>query len=139
MMISHSGGEAVSLEATPVEMFWLQPENDLLIHANHFVAPSARAKVRDLSLLTNTDSLYRDKRVREHLAAAHGIITLDTFKHAFQDRYGHPRAVCRTPVDGPGGRSSSTVATILMDTAAGKMWVAPRPYGPHRFTEYSLN
>jgi hypothetical protein len=30
------------------------------------------------------------------------------------------------------------VATIIMDTTAKIMWVAPRPYGPHRFTEYRL-
>ncbi len=70
MMISDAGNEAISLEVTPVETFWVAPEAGLLVHANHFVAPSARAKVRDLSLLTNTDSLYRDARVRQHLLKA---------------------------------------------------------------------
>ena len=138
MMISHSGGEAFDLETTPVEKFWIAPENDLLVHANHFQSPSARAKVHDIGLIANTDSLYRDRRVRARLMADHGSITIESFKAAFQDRYGHPRAVCRTPIDGPGGRSSSTVATILMDPAAGKMWVAPRPYGRHSFTEYRI-
>lgn len=138
MMVSHAGGEAFTLEATPVEVFWIAAENDLLVHANHFIAPAAQAKLRDLSLPENPDSLYRDRRVRALLGAAHGEVTIETMKVAFADRYGAPEAACRSPVFGPGGDSSSTVATILMDAGAGKMWVAPRPYGPHEFTEYSL-
>lgn len=140
MMISDAGNEAISLEVTPVETFWVAPEAGLLVHANHFVAPSARAKVRDLSLLTNTDSLYRDARVRQHLQKAKSKISIETLQSAFQDRYGSPRAVCRSLFIGDNGLpSATTVATIVMDTTLRKMWVAPRPYGPHRYTEYSLD
>jgi len=139
MMISAAEGEAFDLEATPVEVFWIAPENDLLVHANHFISPAAQAKLRDVSLLENTDSLYRDQRVRRHLTRHHGAITPQTMIEAFQDRFAAPQAVCRTPVHGPGGDSSSTVATIIMDAGAGKMWAAPRPYGPHHFTEYSFD
>jgi isopenicillin-N N-acyltransferase-like protein len=139
LMISHREGEAVDLETTPDEVFWLLPEDDLLVHANHFVSLPARIKVRDLSLPTNGDSLYRDVRVRRHLRDQHGAITVQTLQKAFQDRFGSPRAVCRAATAGPGGKVSSTVATIVMDTTARTMWVAPRPYGPHRFTEYRLD
>lgn len=140
MMISDAGNAAVSLEATPVETFWVLPENGMLVHANHFVAPPARAKMRDLSLLANTDSLYRDARVRQHLTEAAPRITIETLMRAFQDRYGSPRSVCRESfISDSGLPSSTTVATILMDTTLRKMWVAPRPYGPHRFTQYSLD
>lgn len=139
LMLSQSGGEAVDLEATPDEVFWMTPENGLLAHANHFVTAAARAKVRDTGLVRNGDSIYRDRRVRAYLERARGQITTDTFKEAFQDRYGSPRAVCRTATRGPGGRVSSTVATLIMDTTAGMLWVAPRPYGPYEFTEYRLS
>jgi isopenicillin-N N-acyltransferase-like protein len=140
MMISDAGNEAISLEVTPVETFWVAPEAGLLVHANHFVAPAARAKLRDLSLLANTDSLYRDVRVRKHLSNAAPSITIESLQSAFQDRYGSPRAVCRSLFNSETGLpSATTVATILMDTTLRKMWVAPRPYGPHRYTEYSLD
>jgi isopenicillin-N N-acyltransferase-like protein len=108
------------------------------VHANHFVSPAARATIRDTGLRTSGDSLYRDIRVRRHLNRDRGRITLSILQAALQDRFGAPRAVCRSPVIGPGGNSSSTVATIIIDTTAQIMWVAPRPYGPHRFTEYRL-
>jgi isopenicillin-N N-acyltransferase like protein len=105
LMLSHSGGEAIDLEATPDEVFWMAPRDGLLVHANHFVTEAARAKVLDTGLRTNGDSLYRDRRVRSYLERAHGRITVDTFKAVFQDRYGTPRAVCRTATRGPGVRS----------------------------------
>ena len=139
LLLSHRDGEAINLECTPEEIFWLLPEDDVLVHANHFVSPAARAKLHDHGLLTNADSLYRDLRVRRYLMRDHGRITVDTFKEALADRFGAPRAVCRAATVGPGGKVSSTVASVIMDTTAQKMWIAPRPYGPHRYTEYSLD
>lgn len=139
LMISHAGGECIDLEATPMEVFWLHAERGVLAHANHFCSPGALAKLRDVGLRTNADSLYRDRRVRALLEERAGRLTVDDFREAFADRYGSPRAVCRSPVTGPGGRSSSTVATIIMDTTDKKMWVAKRPYGPHSYKEYSLD
>ncbi len=138
MMISEAGGEAISLEATPGEVFWVAPEEGLLVHANHFISPYARAKLRDVSLLENPDSLYRDRRVRSLLGSRSGSITPETMIESFQDNYGAPEAVCRSPTFGPGGDTSSTVATIIMDAGSGRMWAAPRPYGKHVFTEYRL-
>jgi isopenicillin-N N-acyltransferase like protein len=134
-MISHREGEAIDLEATPDRVFWLTPEDDVLVHANHFVSIPARTLVQDLGLLTSADSLYRDKRVRRYLVRDRGRVTLSTIQAALQDRFGAPRAVCRAPEP---GKSSSTVATVIMDTTAQIMWVSPRPYGPHKFTEYRL-
>jgi isopenicillin-N N-acyltransferase like protein len=134
-LLSHREGEAFNLEATPDQVFWLTPEDDLLVHANHFVSPTARATVRDIGLLTSADSLYRDSRVRRYLSRDRGRVTLSTIQAAFQDRFGAPRAVCRSPMQ---GKISATIATIIMDTTAQIMWVAPRPYGPHKFAEYRL-
>jgi isopenicillin-N N-acyltransferase like protein len=134
-LISHREGEAIDLEATPDEVFWATPEDDLLVHANHFISTPARIGVRDRGIFTSADSLYRDSRIRRYLMRDRGRITLSTLQAAFQDRFGAPRAVCRSPMP---GKTSATVATIIMDTTAQIMWVAPRPYGPHKFTEYRL-
>jgi isopenicillin-N N-acyltransferase-like protein len=139
LMISQCDGEAVNLEATPNEIFWSLPERGLIVHANHFTSQGALAKVRDVGLETNTDSLYRDRRVRARLSRNIGALEVADFQEAFADKYGSPRAVCRSPVTGPGGKTSSTVATIVMDTTAKKMCIAKRPYEAARFAEYSLD
>jgi isopenicillin-N N-acyltransferase-like protein len=138
LMISQSEGEGINLETTPGEVFWIQPDEGLLVHANHFISSAARAKVRDVGLETNADSLYRDRRVRSHLTKRLGQLRVEDFQAAFADRYGAPRAVCRSPITGPGGKTSSTVASIVMDTTEKKMWIARRPYEAHRYVEYSL-
>jgi isopenicillin-N N-acyltransferase like protein len=139
LLLSHRDGEAVDLECTPDEVFWLLPEQDVLTHANHFVSLAARVKLRDTGVVTNADSLYRDVRVRRYLERDRGRITVKTLQEALADRFGAPRSVCRAATVGPGGKVSSTVATVIMDTTAQRMWVAPRPYGPHRYVEYGLD
>lgn len=138
LMISQRDGECVDLEATPREVFWTLPEQGLLVHANHFTSVGALARVHDVGLETNTDSLYRDRRVRASLSSRRGELTVEDFKSAFADRYGAPRAVCRSPILGPGGKTSSTVASIVMDTTEGTMWIAKRPYENSRFRQYSI-
>ena len=68
MAVSHCGGEAFGFECAPDETFWLAPERGLYVHANHWIAESARAKVKDTGLAETPCSIYRDKRVREQLA-----------------------------------------------------------------------
>ena len=138
MILTHAEGEAVSLETCPEQVFWQQPEDGVLVHANHFKTPAALARVVDRSLETTPDSLYRDRRVTEALRKRAGDLTEQDVLDALQDRFGAPRAVCRSPSAGPGGASSATVATIVMDPAARKMRIAPAPFKAHRFTDYSL-
>ncbi len=139
LILSHPSGVAVNLEATPEETFWLQPENGLLVHANHFKCPVARGKIKDVGLQRCPESLYRDQIVLEHMNANRGQITVDTLKDAFANTFGAPDAILRTPKARPGGNLSGTVASLIMDTTARKMWLAPRPYQNIEYTEYSLS
>ena len=144
IMLSHSGGagnsEAINFETTTRDIFWSFPEQGLLTHANHFKAPAALGKLTDLGLLRHPESLYRDRRVRAHLELDGTAIGIGSFKRAFADRYGAPDAVCRSPSKRSDGSVSATVASLIMDAAAGRMWVAPSPYlGTASYTEYRLD
>jgi isopenicillin-N N-acyltransferase-like protein len=144
IMLSHSGGphasEAVNLETTPRNAYWSFPESGLLTHGNHFKSPLALAAVEDIGLLRHPESLLRDKRTRDHLDRDGCAVTLDSFKRAFADRYGAPDAVCRSPARRTDGSLSATVASLIMDASAGRMWVAPAPYlDGADYTEYRLH
>lgn len=138
LTISHPGGSAVTLETTNDRSYWLQPEDGLLIHANHFKSPVAQARVLDIGLLRCPESLYRDQRVLEFMRARKGAITLETFKEAFADTFGAPDAVLRTPKARAGGNLSGTVATLIMDATDRRMWLAPLPFESINFTEYGF-
>jgi isopenicillin-N N-acyltransferase like protein len=138
MMLSTAAGAAIDLEASPDEVFWLKPDDGLLVHANHFKAPGALAKVKDVGILASPDTLYRDDRVQQKLAAKRGQITVADLQRVFLDKFGTPAAVCREPTPGPGGANAATVATIVMRPEDGRMWIAPVPYRGANFTEYAL-
>ena len=138
IIVSHKDGEAINLETTPENVFWAEPEDGILTHANHFKHPTALLSLKDLSLARHPESIHRDGRVRRTLKSAGNAITLDTFKAALADEFDSPNAVCRSPALRSDGGMSCTVANLIMDTTAGKMWVAPAPYNGAVYTEYSL-
>ncbi|MBM3649445.1 MAG: acyl-CoA--6-aminopenicillanic acid acyltransferase [Alphaproteobacteria bacterium] len=142
MAVSHApaggGGEAFGFECAPDETFWLQPEQGLYVHANHWIAPSARAKVRDTGLAETPCSIYRDKRVREQLAPKRGALTLDDFRAAFFDDWNAPWSVCRPPRPNTRGVVTATAAMILMRPGEGRLDACPMPALNRRFTTYSL-
>jgi isopenicillin-N N-acyltransferase-like protein len=139
VMLSFRDGAAVDFEKTPIETFWIEPENGVLVHANHFASPSARAKVKDLSLPISPDTLHRSSRVLQALSRGDGLLTIDDFKAAFADRFGYPFAVCRPPIaQDPGSPVISTVATIIMDVTQGEFHVAAAPYDGASYVTYTL-
>ena len=142
MAVSHCGGEAFGFECAPDETFWLAPDRGLYVHANHWIAESARAKVKDTGLAETPCSIYRDKRVREQLAPrlspGGGKLTLEDFRSAFFDDWGSPWSVCRPPRLNTRGVMTATTAMILMRPGEGHLEACPMPALNRSFTAYTL-
>lgn len=139
MMLSHAEGFAIDLECAPDESFALYPEQGLLAHANHWLSPVALAKLKEAGLKATPDSLYRDRRVLQHLAAKRGQLTRDSLKAALFDDFAAPYAVCRPPQANARGNLSATVAMVIMQPAQGIMEIAPLPAVNRDFTRYTLD
>lgn len=138
-LVTDAGGEVIDCEAAPEEVFFLHPgEDGVLAHSNHFLSPAALSKLRDTGIERNPDTLYRDRRVRKLLSATAPGITTDDIKHALQDHFGAPDSVCRHPAPRPDGTMISTVASLVMDVSAGRMWVADGPPCESEYVEYTL-
>jgi len=138
MAVSHCGGEAFGFECAPDETFWLAPDRGLYVHANHWISPSARAKVKDTGLAETPCSIYRDKRVREQLAPKLDKLTLDDLRQAFFDDWGSPWSVCRPPRLNTRGVMTATTAMILMRPGEGHLEACPMPSRNRHFTTYTL-
>ena len=141
IMLSDAQGIGLNLETTPREYYWMKPEGGLLVHANHFISPAARARVFDSGIGVTADSLYRDDRVRAALAAARGRITVQTMLDALADRFAWPESVNRPPDGGSGGTGgdgTATVASIVMDVTERTMTVVATPYEQSHATTYRL-
>ena len=137
-MAVSQGDEAFGLECAPDETFWLTPDRGLYVHANHWIAEPARAKVKDTGLAETPCSIYRDKRVRDRLGPRRGKLTLDDFRAAFFDDWGTPWSVCRPPRLNARGVQTATTAMILMRPTEGHLEACPMPALNKRFTRYSL-
>ncbi|SKA06562.1 isopenicillin-N N-acyltransferase like protein [Enhydrobacter aerosaccus] len=138
MAVSHCGGEAFGFECAPDETFWLAPDDGIYVHANHWISEPARAKVKDTGLAETPCSIYRDRRVRDHLSPKRGKLTLEDFREAFFDDYASPWSVCRPPRPNNRGAIVATSAMILMRPAEGHLEACPMPALNRTFTTYGL-
>ncbi len=139
LMMSTAEGFAIDFECAPDEVFSVLPEDDMLVHANHWVSPAARSKLKDTGVANMPDSYYRDWRVKRLLQQAGTSLALDDLKRAFFDDFATPFAVCRPPRPSSlSGNLSATVAMIAMEPASGFMDVLPLPALQRGFTRYSL-
>ena len=138
MIVGHGDGVVIDFECAPDETFRVQPENGLLVHANHFVSPIALAKLKDTGIAETPDSLYRDTRVRDLLEPKIGVITADDVKSALLDDFQSPWSVCRPVRPNLQGVETATVAMIVMRPALGEMEVAMMPSQGARFERFSL-
>ena len=138
-MVSHAQGLAIDFECAPDESFRVQPEADLLVHANHWQSPVALLKLRDTGIASTPDSLYRDTRVRGLLDAARGRLTPAHVKAALFDRFGGDWAVCRPPRRTLSNNLSASVAMIVMEPGLGRLQVAMLPALNREFQRYTLD
>ncbi|RWO24221.1 MAG: acyl-CoA--6-aminopenicillanic acid acyltransferase [Mesorhizobium sp.] len=138
MILSTAEGFAVDFECAPDEAFAIYPDDDMIVHANHWQSPVALSKLRETGLRDVPDSLYRDRRVRRRLSARHGDVTIDDLKEALFDDFASPFSVCRPRIRKKGGNLSATVAMIVFEPAAGVMQIAPLPAENREFTRYEL-
>ena len=123
-LIAHASGSALDIEAAPgdfTRLYPLFPENGVLLHTNHFLAP--RIDPVDLSLWAMPDSAVRLQRLRAAMAAKPP--TLDDFRTLLADHADYPNSVCAhpDPADHP-REQGATIASVLMDLNARRLWLA---------------
>jgi isopenicillin-N N-acyltransferase-like protein len=139
-LVAHRDAIAVDVEAATgdfARLFLLFPNGGVLTHTNHFLSPSFDGK--DVSLWVMPDSPFRLERIRSHISAAGGALSVETFQSALADHANYPSGVCchpdaRDAVPDQG----ATVASILMDLDERRMWLSEgQPCShPYRVLEY---
>lgn len=125
-LLAHEDGVAVDLETTPGDfsrIFLEFPDEGVLLHTNHFRSPSFDR--RDVSLWVMPDSPIRLERLRSEVGRAQPKVSLDTFRAALGDHANYPSAICCHP----DARMDlydrgATVASVLMDLDAKRIWLA---------------
>jgi len=121
-LVAHASGAALDIEAAPgdfTRLYPLFPENGVLLHTNHFLAPgtglSRDNAPTDLALWAMPSSTVRLQR----LLAARTARTLDDFGALLADHADYPHSICAhpDPADHP-CEQTATIASVLMDLTA---------------------
>jgi isopenicillin-N N-acyltransferase like protein len=125
-LLAHDDGMAVDLETTPGDfsrIFLMFPEDGVLLHTNHFRAPAFDRT--DVSLWVMPDSPFRLERLRAVLGTVGPKLSLDAFRALLGDHANYPSGVCCHPdVRMEPHDRGATVASVLMDLDARRIWVA---------------
>ena len=125
-LVAHVDGIAVDVEAAPgdfARLFLIFPEDGVLLHTNHF--RSWLFDLKDVSLWVMPDSPFRLERLTSRINGVRPKLSIETFREALADHGNHPSGICCHPdprMD-PHDRGT-TVASVLMDLDAKRMWVA---------------
>jgi len=121
-LIAHASGAALDVEAAPgdfTRLYPLYPQDGLLLHTNHFLAPLIGPG--DLSLWSMPTSAVRLQRLR----AAADAKTLGDFGVLLADHADYPHGICAhpDPADHP-CEQGATIASVLMDLGSRQLWLA---------------
>jgi isopenicillin-N N-acyltransferase like protein len=140
-LVAHRDGIAVDVEGAPgdfARLFLLFPHGGVITHTNHFLSPNYDGK--DVSLWGMPDSPFRLERIRAAIGAAGPVVSIETFQSALADHANYPSGVCCHPDARMDPHDQgATVASILMDLDARRMWVAdgqPCTH-PYRVLDYA--
>ena len=129
--------QVVNLEAAPDIVNELGWQNSCLVHANHFVNPTA------LGIEEPADALYRETSCRhqtrlEELLATRPV-QLEEIQSYLRDHSTAPRDICRheepqAPID----ERYRTVTSIIMDLDEAKLWATDGPPCEDDYALYQL-
>lgn len=135
LLLLDAYGNAADLETTPTRSARLDPEDGLLAHANHYVAPDLLSEERTGEYIHNSST--RMGRIRELAAAQHGRLDVSAAQHLLQDRTCHPDTLCRQPEDSP-DRDVMTFASLVAVPTRRELHVAVGPPNQHAYQRHTF-
>jgi isopenicillin-N N-acyltransferase like protein len=141
MIISHGpSGLVYDFECAPDETFMVEPQNGLLVHANHWLSPVALTRLKECGMADAPSTFYRQARPRDALEPRLGDVTVEDVMAAMLDDFESPWSICYPPrASSPTDPTTyATVATLIMRPTLGDMQVAMLPAVDQTFTQYKL-
>jgi len=128
-LLAHSDGQAANVETTAGDasgVYVSLPQNGMLVHANHFLAPGFAPF--DARVALHPDSILRVDTMRRGLDAAGGAVSIAQAQATLRDHRNLPEAVCSHPDPRKNPlESRTTVISVIADLDVGELWMTPGP------------
>lgn len=131
-----AGGKMAGVESVYDGYAVLQPEEGVLVHANHYETEAYA--VDDVARKYMPDSFERSARMRALIMEHYGSLTPELMMELLADHQGYPYSICRH-VDSnvPPALSAMSAASVVMLPAERKMFFASGPPCENGFAEYT--
>lgn len=135
-LLADGNGEIKGVELGLRSFETLIPDNDMLVHANHYV--SERYTTKDIFLEFVPDSPLRYERLKKLILKDYGKITPELLMRYLSDHKNHPKGIC-THIDPQSDLPpSATLASVIMVPANKIMYVATGNPCKNKFVRYEL-
>lgn len=122
-LVAHASGSALDFEAAPgdfTRIYPLYPSGGVLLHTNHFQAPSPHAT--DLGLWAMPDTAVRLQRLQ---ALVTSRAKAGDLREVLTDHADRPHGICAHGVPGASElEQGATIASLVMDLGTKQMWLA---------------
>ena len=129
-VIADGSGEVYSMEGSATDCEAIYIADDVMAHANHYVAPSMRRFELDRSSIAG--SIIRHNRADYLLRQNYGKLTHELFRSLLADHAGYPTSICKH------GTGSVTVFSIIIQLEHLRAWIGRGHVCETEFVEYQL-
>ncbi len=142
--LADANGIIMGIESTCNDYEIIQPEDDLMLHANHYLTERFKqddmmlylAETGDIPPALATESFKRYERIRSLMYKDYGGITPQTAMAALADHENYPLSICRH--DESSSYPSTTLASFIMVPAEGVIYIACGHPCEHEFVRYTF-
>lgn len=129
-VLADGSGEVYSMEGSATDLEAIYIKDDVMAHANHYVAPSMRRFERDRGVIAN--SIIRHNRADYLLRQNFGKLTPKLFCTLLADHAGYPTSICKH------GLETQTVFSIIIQVETLKSWIGRGHACETEYIEYQL-
>jgi len=129
-VLADGSGEVYSMEGSATDIEAIYIKDDVMAHANHYLAPAMRRFERDRG--ANANSIIRYNRADYLLRQNYGNLTPELFRTLLADHAGYPTSICKH------GTETHTVFSIIIQVETLKAWIGRGHACETEYTEYQL-
>lgn len=135
-LLAQKGGEVLDIETSAKVSHTLYPTEGLITHGNHFINQGG---IKTEFERIAPCSLYRTPRLDRLIRSNTQKWDVEHLKTCLQDRFGHPKAICRYPnPDDPKAAQTLTVTSVIMDLDNLSMEITDGPPDQNNYVRYDL-
>lgn len=142
--LADANGVILGIESTFNDYEIIQPEDDLMLHSNHYLTKRFKhddmmaylAEMGYIPPVMATESFDRYARIRSLMYKDYGRITMQTAMEALANHENLPFSICRH--DDKSSNPSITLASFIMVPAEGAIYIACGNPCEHEFVRYTF-